>query len=170
LTFIAPAPAPRSEKTPATLARYPAPIKRFAAGVSLSDPVLPSLAGVWYRKSSETLRGVPMNWYLDVLKKYAVFDGRAGRQEFWMFALIHFGVAILLSIIDAVIGLGFLATLYFLAVLLPAVGVTIRRLHDTDRSGWWALLGLVPILGLALLVLCALEGTPGDNQYGPAPR
>jgi uncharacterized membrane protein YhaH (DUF805 family) len=82
-----------------------------------------------------------MHWYSDVIRRYADFDGRAGRPEFW-----------------------------WLAVFLPGLGVDIRRLHDTDRSGWWVLLGLIPLAGgLALLVLFALAGTPGPNRYGPSP-
>ena len=83
-----------------------------------------------------------MNWYLSVLKKYAVFDGRASRTEFWMFTLFSFIVGVVLGIIDGILhlkgtyGIGVLGGLYNLAVLLPSIGVAIRRLHDTGRSGW----------------------------------
>lgn len=111
-----------------------------------------------------------MNWYLAVLKKYAEFSGRARRKEYWFFFLFNFIITIVLGAIDAVLGLGFLATLYALAVLLPAIGVTIRRLHDGDRSGWWILIGLVPLVGfIVLLVFMVLPGTEGDNQFGPDP-
>lgn len=112
-----------------------------------------------------------MNWYLDVLKKYAVFDGRARRMEFWMFALFNFIIAVILVIIEGVLGIFGLSALYGLAVLLPCIGVSIRRLHDTDRSGWWLLIGFVPAIGaIVLLVFYLLDGTPGDNRFGSNPK
>jgi len=111
-----------------------------------------------------------MEWYLSVLKKYAVFDGRARRKEYWMFFLCNLGIAVVLNIIDAVLGTGVLGLLYSLAILCPGVGVTIRRLHDTGRSGWWALIALVPLVGLVLLYFMAIEGDKGANAYGPDPK
>jgi uncharacterized membrane protein YhaH (DUF805 family) len=112
-----------------------------------------------------------MHWYTDVLKKYTEFSGRARRQEYWMFFLFNFIISIVISIIDAVLGLGFLGLIYMLAVLLPSIAVAIRRLHDTDRSGWWFLIGFVPLIGgIWLLVLLVLEGTSGENQYGADPK
>ncbi|MBD9483163.1 DUF805 domain-containing protein [Pseudomonas sp. PDM14] len=118
-----------------------------------------------------------MNWYLDVLKQYAVFTGRARRKEYWMFFLFNLIAAVVLGIIDGVLGLslsqgmGLLGSLYALAVLLPSIGVTIRRLHDTNRSGWWCLIAFVPLIGgIVLLVFMLLDSTPGDNQYGPNPK
>lgn len=108
-----------------------------------------------------------MDWYLNVVKQYTVFTGRAGRQEFWMFQLINFGIALAISVVGGILGLEILSTLYSLAIFLPSLAVLVRRLHDTSRSGWWALIGLVPVLGwIALIVLAALESTPGPNQYG----
>jgi len=118
-----------------------------------------------------------MNWYLAVLKKYAVFDGRASRTEFWMFALFNFIVGVVLGIFDSMLhlkgsyGIGALGGLYNLAVLLPSIGVAIRRLHDTGRSGWWLLLILIPFIGwIVLLVFYVLESQAGDNAYGPNPH
>ncbi len=113
-----------------------------------------------------------MNWYLEVIQKYAVFDGRARRKEYWMFFLFNIIIAIVLSIIEGSVGSpGILSTLYSLAVLLPSIGVSIRRLHDTGRTGWWLLIGLIPLLGLIiLLVFMAQEGEAGENQYGPNPK
>lgn len=119
-----------------------------------------------------------MNWYIDVLKKYAVFTGRAGRKEYWFFALFNIIVSIGLGIVDSVTGtmnaetgMGLLGVLYALAILLPGIGVTIRRLHDTDRSGWWVLIAFIPVIGaIVLLVLMVLDGKPGANQYGPDPK
>lgn len=113
-----------------------------------------------------------MNWYLTVLKRYTVFSGRAARTEFWMFALFNFIASIILGVVDSVLGLGaLLASLYSLAVLLPSLGVGIRRLHDTGRSGWWLLISLVPLVGIiVLLVFTIQDSQPGDNQYGPNPK
>ncbi|WP_329020181.1 DUF805 domain-containing protein [Streptomyces sp. NBC_00690] len=113
-----------------------------------------------------------MNYYLDVVKQYAVFSGRARRKEYWMFFLINFVISIVLSIIEAVAGISpFLSLIYGLAILLPSIGVGIRRLHDTDRSGWWLLIALVPLVGfIILLVFNCLEGQRHDNKYGPDPK
>ena len=112
-----------------------------------------------------------MNWYTDVLKKYAVFDGRARRMEFWMFALFNFIIAVVLSIIEVVLGIFGLSALYCLAVLLPSIGVAIWRLHDIDRSGWWLFISLVPVIGIiVLLVFYFMDGTPGDNRFGANPK
>ena len=113
-----------------------------------------------------------MHWYIDVLKKYAVFDGRARRMEYWMFALFNVIISMVLGFVEMTLGgPGVLGMLYALAVLLPAIGVSIRRLHDTDRSGWWLLIAFVPVIGfIVLLVFMLLDGTPGDNQHGPSPK
>ena len=117
-----------------------------------------------------------MNWYLEVLKKYAVFDGRARRSEYWYFTLINIGVVLVLAVLDAMIrkvtgiNIGILGTIYGLGVLLPAIGVSIRRLHDTNRSGWWLLLALVPLVGIVLLVFMAQDSEPAPNPYGQNPK
>ena len=114
-----------------------------------------------------------MDWFIDVVKnKYAVFSGRARRKEYWMFVLFYFLIAIAIGIIDKVIGgQGVLGVLFGLAMLLPGLGVTVRRLHDTGRTGWWVLIVLFPLIGpIALLVLMALEGHPGSNEYGENPK
>ena|SRR5436190_8398191 len=114
-----------------------------------------------------------MNWYLEVLKKYAVFNGRARRKEFWMFFLFNLIVAVILVAVEVGVfgGPGILYGLYALAVLLPGLGVTIRRLHDTGRTGWWVLVYLIPIVGpIVMLVFMVLDSQPGDNEYGPNPK
>ena len=112
-----------------------------------------------------------MHWYLDVLKKYAVFSGRARRQEIWMFILISFIIAFALGFIEGLVGSpGIIGMLYSLAVLCPSIAVAVRRLHDTGRSGLWALIGLIPCIGLVLIVFLVLDSEPGDNQYGPNPK
>ena len=113
-----------------------------------------------------------MNWYLEVLKKYAVFQGRAGRKEYWYFILFYILTYIVLAIIDGMTGtfsdgIGLLSGLYSLATLIPSLAVAVRRLHDTNRSGWWLLISLVPIIGaIVLLVFMVQESQPGNNQYG----
>ena len=120
-----------------------------------------------------------MNWYLDVLKKYAVFSGRARRQEYWMYFLFNVIIACVLAFIDRAaglaaqsgFGLGPLYGLYALATLLPSIAVAVRRLHDTNRSGWMLLIGLIPILGgLAVLFFQCQDSQPGENKYGPNPK
>ncbi len=119
-----------------------------------------------------------MTWYLAVLKKYAVFQGRARRREFWMFSLWNVVVALVLAVLDvlmgifsAAAGLGLLSGLYGLATAIPSLAVTVRRLHDTNRSGWWLFITLVPFVGaIALLVFVLQNSQAEENQYGPNPK
>ena len=119
-----------------------------------------------------------MSWYLEALKKYAVFSGRSRRKEYWYFVLFNIIVAIVLAGIDALLGtfnftssIGLLSGIYGLAVIIPSLAVTVRRLHDIDRSGWWIFINLIPLLGaIVLLVFAVSEGTPGNNRYGPNPK
>lgn len=119
-----------------------------------------------------------MSWYLSVLKKYAVFSGRAQRAEYWFFVLFNIIVSIVLAFVDsaagtmnAAAGVGVLGAIYSLAVLIPSIAVSVRRLHDTSRSGWWLLLIFVPLLGfLVLLVFFVMDSTPGSNEHGPNPK
>ena len=119
-----------------------------------------------------------MNWYLEVLRKYAVFSGRARRKEFWYFTLFNVLINFGLDFVDAFvgtfnheIGVGLLGGLYALAVLIPGIAVTVRRLHDTGRTGWWFLIVLIPIIGLiVLLIFMVLDSTPGTNEYGDNPK
>jgi len=119
-----------------------------------------------------------MNWFVDVLKKYAVFRGRARRKEYWMFYLFAMIFGIVLAIIDVMVGsfspeagMGLLGGIYTLAIIIPMMAVSVRRLHDTDRSGWWLLFSIIPIIGpIVLFVFTVLDGTPGANQYGDNPK
>lgn len=119
-----------------------------------------------------------MNWYLDALKNYAVFNGRSHRKAYWLFVLFNMLIAIGLAIVDSMAGtfdqetgFGLFGALYALAVFLPGLAITVRRLHDTSRSGWWALLVLIPVLGvLVLIVFMVLDSHPGTNEYGPNPK
>jgi uncharacterized membrane protein YhaH (DUF805 family) len=119
-------------------------------------------------------KGAGVQWYLEVLKKYTVFDGRAHRTEFWMFVLVNLIISILLGLLDNIIGtgtgVGLLQGLYGLAVIIPSLAVGARRLHDTNRSGWWQLLLLIPLVGvIVLIVFWAQEGEKATNQHGPDP-
>ncbi len=118
-----------------------------------------------------------MKWYLEVLKKYAVFNGRARRKEYWMFFSFNVIIYFILSLVEVVAGIApeidqsVLASLYTLAVFLPSLAVSVRRLHDTGRSGWWLLISLVPIIGaIVLLVFLVQDSDAGENQYGPNPK
>jgi uncharacterized membrane protein YhaH (DUF805 family) len=119
-----------------------------------------------------------LSWYLEALKKYAVFSGRSRRKEYWYFVLFNIIVAIVLAGIDALLGTrssyagaGLLSGIYGLAILIPSLAVTVRRLHDIDRSGWWIFINLIPLIGaIVLLVFAVSEGTLGNNRYGPNPK
>ena len=128
-----------------------------------------------------------MSLMFQPLKKYADFAGRARRSEFWLFALFIFIVEIVYFILMGVTGnmgpsgygqmnglgmaLAGLFSLFILGVLVPSLAVTVRRLHDTNRSGWWILIGLIPLIGgLVLLVFYLLPGTTGPNKFGPDPK
>ena len=105
------------------------------------------------------------------LSKYADFQGRAARPEYWWFALFNGLTSVLASIVDkAVVGYPVLQVIVALGLIIPTLAVAVRRLHDTDRSGWWLLIVFVPLIGgLALLVWFCLRGAAGDNRYGTAP-
>jgi uncharacterized membrane protein YhaH (DUF805 family) len=126
-----------------------------------------------------------MQWYLKVLKQYADFNGRARRTEYWMFTLFNVIAVVVLTLVDVLLGtatatssgtgfsasLGLFSGLYSLAVLIPSLAVTVRRLHDQDKSGWFILLGLIPFVGgIIVLVFMCLEGTRGPNRFGPDPK
>lgn len=119
-----------------------------------------------------------MNWYLGVLQKYAVFSGRARRKEYWMFFLFNLIISIMLAVVDKMtgsfvedVGMGIFEGIYSLAIIVPSIAVSVRRLHDTDRSGWWLLIGLIPLIGaIVLLVFMVQDSKPGHNQYGPNPK
>lgn len=119
-----------------------------------------------------------MNWFFVVLKKYAVFSGRAQRREFWYFGLVATVVALSLFAIDVATdtydreaGVGLLSGIFLVATLLPSIAVGVRRLHDIGKSGWWWLVSLIPFVGtIILLIMCAQPGESGSNQYGPDPK
>lgn len=116
-----------------------------------------------------------MNEFMMVIKNYAGFSGRAGRKEYWMFYLIYMLILIGLSILGAMLPVSMasmfsiLIGIFVLALLIPTIAVNVRRLHDSDRSGWWMLLSLIPLAGLYVLYLLIIEGTQGANRFGNPP-
>ncbi len=104
-----------------------------------------------------------LNWYLGPLKKYAVIEGRASRKEYWLFLLINLVVWMILPVSNPI------GIVYLVAIWLPMMAVTVRRLHDSNHRGRWVLLNLVPFVGLIVLYWLIIKGTDGDNDYGPDP-
>lgn len=142
-----------------------------------------------------------MEWMLMPLKRYADFSGRSRRKEYWMYTLFLIIVAVVVGVVEGVLGLsqmvgpyGPITALFALATLVPNIAVSVRRLHDTNRSGWWILLPIIPyavvaflllsgnlamagiagmvalVAVIALLVFMVLDGTKGDNRFGPDPK
>jgi len=125
-----------------------------------------------------------MDSFLEVIRKYADFNGRSRRKEYWMFTLfvilIYLALFIAGALLAAVVakdshgaaGLVFLAPFYLfcLAMFIPSLAVGVRRLHDTGKSGWWFLIGFIPLGGLVLLVFYCMDSQPGPNEYGPNPK
>lgn len=119
-----------------------------------------------------------MKYFLYCLQHYADFTGRARRSEYWYFVLFNFIVSILIGLSLGVIAgllnvpaLVYLAYLWSLAVFIPSLAVSVRRLHDIGRSGWWLLLSLIPLVGAIILIIWyCTDSQPGANQYGPNPK
>ena len=119
-----------------------------------------------------------MSWFIEALRKYAVFGGRSRRKEYWFFVLFVVVISTVLTSVDGLIGaydrstgVGLLSAIFSLAILIPSISVSVRRLHDIDRTGWWVLISLVPLVGwIVLLVFHVQDGTPGTNRYGPNPK
>ena len=106
-----------------------------------------------------------MNWYLTVIKEhYADFKGRARRKEFWMFVLINFVISVVVSIIGGLLGFSFLSGIYSLAVLVPSIAVSVRRMHDVGKSGWFV---LIPLYNL---YLSCLDSQAEANEWGANPK
>lgn len=118
-----------------------------------------------------------MNWYLTAFKKYAVFSGRSRRKEYWMFCLFSVIFSIAAMVLDSVLGTtvgmgyGVIYGVYALAVLIPTLAVSVRRLHDVGKSGWFLLIGLIPIIGgIWLIILVCSDSETGVTKYGPNPK
>ena len=114
-----------------------------------------------------------MEWYLKVIKdNYANFNGRARRKEYWMFFLFNMLFSFVVAIVDYILGtFPLIYLVYSLAMVIPGIAVSIRRLHDIGKSGLWLLITLIPFIGpIWLLVLVCTDGAPGENNYGPSPK
>lgn len=138
-----------------------------------------------------------MNWYIKVLKNYAVFTGRARRQEYWFFFLFNFIAFILLMVIDSILwggtetftfnfdsndsdfhwassfndGWDILSSIYAIGMIIPSIAVTVRRLHDTNHRGWWYLLLFIPVSGwITIFVFTVVDGDSGKNRFGSDPE
>lgn len=111
------------------------------------------------------------NFLKVVRDNYANFNGRARRKEYWYFVLANFLISIVTNVLVFVSdSLSFVGIIVGLALFIPSLAVTIRRLHDTNKSGWYLLLGLIPLVNFYLLYLMFVEGDRGPNQYGPDPK
>ena len=112
-----------------------------------------------------------MEWFMKAMRQYADFNGRSRRKEFWMFSLIVGLASVVLQVLGQYSSLfGIIYLVASLAVLVPAVAVGVRRLHDTGRTGWLMLLAFIPLVNLVVLYWCVLDSQPGPNQYGPNPK
>ena len=120
-----------------------------------------------------------MDYALMPLRRYAEFSGRSRRKEYWMFTLLMLVAGLVIGTIEGILGIntmvggvyGPLTALLVLATIVPSIAVGIRRLHDTDKSGWWLLIALIPLIGsLILLFFFVSDGTKGQNRFGPDPK
>jgi uncharacterized membrane protein YhaH (DUF805 family) len=105
-----------------------------------------------------------------VLSQYAGFTGRARRSEYWFWYLATFIAYVIAAILDSILGINLFVIIVALAVIVPTIAVGVRRLHDTDKSGWFILIGLIPIIGTIILIVFFVQDSGPDNQYGPNPK
>lgn len=135
----------------------------------VTPPPLPN-SGMVNNHSAEANYGI-MDWFKKSLRNYANFSGRARRKEYWYFVLVQMGLVIIAMILDAIIfnsEIGLFYIVVALGLFLPGLAVTIRRLHDTSRSGWWFLISILPLIGsIILLVFLASDTKLETNQWGP---
>ena len=111
-----------------------------------------------------------MHWYQEALRKYADFSTRSRRREYWIFFLMNFVISFILGFIGGLIGMRWIGVVYAVFVFIPALAVSVRRLHDTGRTGWWLLIAPIPLVDLVLLYFMLKDSDPGDNEYGPNPK
>lgn len=114
----------------------------------------------------------PFDYYMDVFKnKYSDFSGRARRSEYWYFLLFNMIAMLVATMVDGILGVPIFYFIYGLATLVPGIAVSVRRLHDTGRSGWFLLISIIPIIGVIILIVFMVQdSTPGSNEYGPNPK
>ncbi|WP_299978860.1 DUF805 domain-containing protein [uncultured Pseudoteredinibacter sp.] len=111
-----------------------------------------------------------MEYFMDALKRYADFSGRARRKQYWMFVLFYFIFSIVVTIVDSILGTAFLGMIFGLAMLVPSLAIGARRLHDTGRTGWWQLIALIPLIGMIVLIVFYVQDSHPDNEHGPNPK
>lgn len=156
---------------------------QIAAGSGGAQTTAPPQAPSARQPAADRPRGEPepsaWSWFTGVLtRKYASFEGRARRKEYWSFTLFFALIWLGLMVVDAAtgsfdehLGVGILSALWAVGCMVPSLAAGVRRLHDTGRTGWWMLVSVIPLIGpIVLLVFCALDGQPGPNQYGPNPK
>jgi len=113
----------------------------------------------------------PFSWYVTALRKYATFKGRAQRAEYWYFILFNTIVSIILGSLDTVLGTsGLFVGIYLVSVFIPTFAVKVRRLHDIGKSGWWLLIGFIPLIGEIILIVWFVTDSKENNQYGINPK
>jgi uncharacterized membrane protein YhaH (DUF805 family) len=105
-----------------------------------------------------------------VLSQYAGFTGRARRSEYWYWTLATFIAYVVAAIVDNILGISLIIYVLWLAAIVPSIAVGVRRLHDTDKSGWLILIGLIPIIGTIVLIVFFVADSTPDNEYGPNPK
>jgi len=105
-----------------------------------------------------------MQYFLEALNKYADFSGKASRQEYWMFVLFYLIIYIGLVVVESILGTAFLTLLYSLGLFIPSISIATRRLHDTDRSGWWQLIVLIPIIGFVVLIVFLAQASKSPSR------
>ena len=111
-----------------------------------------------------------MEYFIGALKKYVDFTGRARRKEFWMYMLFYFIFYAIAAVIDVTLGTMIFSTVLALGLFLPTIAISARRLHDTGRSGWWQLIGLIPLIGAIVLLVFYVLDSLGENEYGANPK
>lgn len=112
-----------------------------------------------------------MEYFIKAFEEFGNFNDRATRKEYWMFILFYIFIYIGLGLVDSLLGMSLLTSIFSLVLFIPSLSFAARRLHDTGRSGWWQLLVLLPLIGaIVLLVFLVLDSEPGDNEYGPATK
>jgi len=107
-----------------------------------------------------------MDYFIGALKKYADFNGRARRKEYWMYILVY----MIINVVLAVLGLDLISALFGLGLLVPSISIAARRLHDTGRSGWWQLIALIPVIGFIVLIYFLAQDGHDTNDYGVNPK
>ena len=111
-----------------------------------------------------------MEYFIDALRKFADFNGRARRKQYWMFCLVYVLIVIALSLIDEFVGTSVLSIIFTTIMLVPSISIAARRLHDTGRSGWWQLIAIIPLIGGIVLIVFLAQDSHGDNDYGVSPK